>query len=179
MYLVKRSRISRVPAVLLSWSSGRGGQLLPSYERICFDRDEVAVASRPDHVVDTARSERLAVDAVLASERALDHNPIEMPHNHKGYDIETRGADGQLMFIEVKGRVSGSRDFSITPSEIICALNNTERHILALVEVAEDDSTDVRYLYDPFTTREHEPSTAEHKRTLDWPTYRTLAGRPR
>ena len=83
------------------------------------------------------------------------------------------------MFIEVKGRVAGSRDFSITASEIICALNNTDRHILALVEVADDDSTDVRYLYDPFTSREHEPSPAEHKRTLDWPTYRALAAVPR
>ena len=132
-----------------------------------------------ERVMDVARSERLAVDAVLATERALGRAPREMPHNNKGYDVETRGEDGRLMFIEVKGRVAGSRDFSITSSEIICGLNNTDRHILALVEVAEDDSTDVRYLYDPFTAREHEPSPAEHKRTLDWPTYRALASAPR
>ncbi|WP_419925148.1 hypothetical protein [Candidatus Poriferisocius sp.] len=52
------------------------------------------------------------------------------------------------------------------------------RHILALVEVADDDSTKVRYLYDPFTNREPEPSTAEHKRTLDWQTYWELAEPP-
>lgn len=136
-------------------------------------------ATPPDQAIDTARSDRLAVDAVLATERGLGRTPTEMPHNNKGYDIETLGEGDHLMFIEVKGRVRGSRDFSITPSEIICALNNTDRHILALVEVAEDDSTDVRYLYDPFTSREHEPSRAEHKRTLDWSTYRNLAERPR
>ena len=63
-----------------------------------------------------------------------------------GSDVETRGEVGRLMFIEVKGRVAGSRDFSITASEIICALNNTDRHILALVEVAEDDEPSPRFL---------------------------------
>ena len=132
----------------------------------------------PEHAVDTARSDRLAVDAVLAAERALGRTPTEMPHNNKGYDIETRRGDGHLMFIEVKGRVTGATDFTITSSEIICALNNSDRHILALVEVADDDTTDVRYLYDPFTAREHEPSPAEHKRVLDWPAYRDVAKPP-
>lgn len=131
-----------------------------------------------DAAVDTARVERLAVDAVLAAEKTLHREPTEMPHNNKGYDIETRHSEGRLMFIEVKGRTVGAMDFTITSSEIICALNNSGHHILALVEVADDDSTDVRYLYDPFTSRESEPSSAEHKRILDWKTYRELAEPP-
>ena len=129
----------------------------------------------PSHAIDTTRSDRLAVDAVLAAERSLGRNPIEMPHNNKGFDIETRDHDGHILTIEVKGRVAGATDFSITPSEILCALNKADRHILALVEVADDDTTEVRYLYDPFTNRESEPSPAEHKRTLDWQTYWDLA----
>ena len=135
--------------------------------------------SLPDHALDTAHTDRLAVDAVLAAERALGREVTEMPHNNKGYDLETRHGDGHLMFIEVKGRVVGAKDFTITSSEIICALNNGNHHILALVEVADDDTTDVRYLYDPFTRREPEPSSAEHKRVLDWSTYRGFAGPPR
>ncbi len=133
----------------------------------------------PSHAIDTTRSDRLAIDAVLAAERSLGRDPIEMPHNNKGFDIETRNHDGHILTIEVKGRVAGATDFSITPSEILCALNKADRHILALVEVSDDDTTEVRYLYDPFTNREPEPSPAEHKRTLDWQTYWELAEPPR
>ncbi len=132
----------------------------------------------PEHPIDTTRTDRLAVDAVLAAERSLGRDPVEMPHNNKGFDIETRNQNGHILTIEVKGRVAGARDFSITRSEIICALNKADRHILALVEVADDDTTQVRYLHDPFTNREPEPSPAEHKRTLDWQTYWELAGAP-
>ena len=61
----------------------------------------------------------------------------------------------------------------------MCALNKADRHILALVEVADDDTTTIRYLYNPFTNREPEPSPAEYKRTLDWQTYWTLAEPPK
>ena len=132
----------------------------------------------PEHPIDTTRSDRLAVDAVLAAERSLSREPIEMPHNNKGFDIETRNQEGRILTIEVKGRVAGARDFTITRSEIICALNKSDRHILALVEIAEDDSTKVHYLYDPFTGREAEPSPAEYKRTLDWQTHWELAEPP-
>ena len=85
----------------------------------------------------TARIERIAADAVLAAEHELGRRPEEMPHNHKGYDIETRDALRDLIFIEVKGRVAGATDFVVTNSEVIAGLNNAERHILALVEVSE------------------------------------------
>ena len=130
------------------------------------------------YATDTARTERLAVDAVLDTERELGRQPEEMPHNHKGYDIETRAADGPLTFMEVKGRVAGSADFVLTTSEIIAALNNAEHHILALVEVADDDTTTVRYLYDPGTGRLTEPGYGEQKRVLSWSDYWNLATSP-
>lgn len=126
----------------------------------------------------TERTERLAVDAVLATEVDLGRSPTEMPHNNKGYDIETRSTEGDLVFIEVKGRVSGAEDFNITASEILCARNNGPNHILALVEVAAEDATTVRYLYDPFTTRA-EPGFAENFRNLDWREYWALATQPK
>ena len=39
-------------------------------------------------------------------------------------------------------------------------------------------TTAVRYLYDPFTGREHEPSAAEYDRRLSWDTYWNLAEAP-
>ncbi len=132
----------------------------------------------PAHARNTERSDRLAVAAVLAAEQRSGRSPTEMPHNNKGYDIETRTAAGDLIFIEVKGRVIGALDFTITASEILCGLNNGPNHILALVEVAEDDSTTVRYVRDPFTGRAPEPGFGENARTLAWRDYWTLATEP-
>ncbi len=133
----------------------------------------------PDHAHDTVRTEKLAVAAVLVAERALGRDPTEMPHNNEGYDVETRAADGRLLFIEVKGRVTGADRFTVTKRELSYGLNNADRHILALVRVNEDDTTTVRYLYDPFTDREHEPSAAEYDRRLSWDAYWNLADPPR
>jgi hypothetical protein len=74
-----------------------------------------------------------------------------MPRNNKGYDIQSRTDGlGELLFIEVKGRVAGADVFTITKSEILTSLNKPEHFILALVEVGVDDSTKVRYLRKPF-----------------------------
>jgi hypothetical protein len=107
----------------------------------------------PDaHARETERVERLAVGAVLAAERAIGRHPVEMARNNKGFDIKSRtdGHGGELLFIEVKGRVAGAKEFTITKSEILTSLNKPDHFILALVRVDEDEATDVRYLRRPF-----------------------------
>ena len=104
-----------------------------------------------DHALERLATERAAVDAVMAAERLLGRVPTEMPPNNKGYDIESKDADGTLWFIEVKGRVAGAETFTITRSEVGVGRNRPETHILALVEVAdavatEAVATDVRYV---------------------------------
>src|SRR5215471_12208901 len=54
---------------------------------------------------DTSETDRRAVAAVPAAERAIGRDPREMPHNNPGCDIVSRCTDGHLVFIEVKGRV--------------------------------------------------------------------------
>ncbi|MBX5470786.1 MAG: DUF3883 domain-containing protein, partial [Thermoleophilaceae bacterium] len=103
---------------------------------------------------DTERVERLAVDAVLDTERALGREPREMPRNNPGYDIESRAEGRELLFLEVKGRVAGAEIVTVTKNEILTALNKPDRWLLALVEVRDDDSTEVRYLRRPFTGNE-------------------------
>ncbi|WP_432501823.1 helicase-related protein [Kineococcus arenarius] len=98
--------------------------------------------------VDTTVSERRAVDAVLAAERALGRRPTEMPHNNPGYDVESLDADGRIVFIEVKGRVAGAEDFVVTANEVLTG-RNADRYRLALVELS-DAGESVRYLSDPF-----------------------------
>ncbi|GIU94951.1 MAG: RNA helicase [Gaiellaceae bacterium] len=94
------------------------------------------------HARETERVERLAVEAVLAAERALGRHPVEMPRTNPGYDILSRadGYGGPLFFIEVKGRIAGAKEFTITKSEILTSLNKPDHFILALVEVGEDDA---------------------------------------
>lgn len=111
-----------------------------------------------DFARDTAVTERRAVDAVLAAERALGREPEEMPHNNKGYDIrsvpapDADGVRGPTVTIEVKGRVEGAEHFFITSNEVQCARNTNVHHRLALVEVSDrgPEHDRVRYLTDHF-----------------------------
>ena len=60
---------------------------------------------------ETARVERLAMDAVMAAERALGFEPRDVGSENRGYDVESRvPGTGKLRFIEVKGRVEGATD---------------------------------------------------------------------
>ncbi len=93
---------------------------------------------------------RAALDAVLAIERALGHDPVEMPPNNKGYDIESKAADGSLLFLEVKGRTQGAETFTVTRSEIGVGRNMPGQHILALAEVSAAGLPDVRYIRGAF-----------------------------
>lgn len=89
---------------------------------------------------------------MLAAERALGRVPQEMAHNHPGWDIRSVAADGQVIRIEVKGRIAGAEDFTITHNEVLTAKNIGDDYRLALVEVSPDgpERDDVRYLLRPF-----------------------------
>lgn len=109
-----------------------------------------------DHARETARVERRAVDKVLEAERALGRDPVEMPHNNPGYDIRSTTPDGRSVFIEVKGRIAGAGDVTITLNEVLLGKNVPAAHRLALVEVSPDgpEHDQLRYL-------------AEHFRSID------------
>ncbi|UDH01741.1 helicase-related protein [Rhodococcus opacus] len=108
------------------------------------------------HARETARVERRAVDKVLAAERALGRDPVEMSHNNPGYDIRSTAPDGRSVFIEVKGRITGADDVTITLNEVLLGKNVPAAHRLALVEVSPDgpEHDQLRYL-------------AEHFRSID------------
>lgn len=104
--------------------------------------------------LDTTVTERRAVDAVLAAERRLGREPEEMAHSNKGFDIRSLKPDGHLIFIEVKGRVLGADNFTVTTSEVGYAKNAEPDYRLALVAVdpdTPDGSNDqIRYVLNPF-----------------------------
>lgn len=104
------------------------------------------------HARNTQEVERRAVNAVLASERALGATPEEMPHNNPGFDIRSVRADGQVVRIEVKGRIDHAETFSITKNEVITAKNLGDDYRLALVSVdpAGPEGDQVQYVLRPF-----------------------------
>jgi superfamily II DNA or RNA helicase len=120
--------------------------------------DDAAVPSRL--AVDTSFTDKRAVAAVLAAERALGRVPEEMPHNNKGYDIRSAAPDGTTVFVEVKGRVLGADDYVVTASEVLLGKNAEPHYRLALVAVDPDappmadgdpnPADVVRYVLDPF-----------------------------
>jgi len=102
------------------------------------------------------RVEKLAIEAVVAVEKALGFEPKDVSADKCGYDIESRNpSTGQLRFIEVKGRILEADTVTITKNEIFTALNKPDAFILALVEVPKsrnwsEANCGIRYVVRPF-----------------------------
>jgi len=103
------------------------------------------------YATQTERTDRLAMAAVLAQEEALGRRPRPMAHNQPGYDVLSRDpVTDELLFIEVKGRVAGADEVTVSKNQILTALNKPDQFVLALVRVEDDDSAHVRYLRRPY-----------------------------
>ena len=102
---------------------------------------------------DRERIDKLAVAAVMEAERRLGREPEEKPHEHPGYDIESRDPNtNQLLFIEVKGKSSDATTVTISKRQILTALNKPKSFILAIVEVNGDIAKEPHYIREPFQT---------------------------
>jgi len=113
-----------------------------------------SAATAPLHAIDTAPSERRAMEAVMATERALGFEPRDVSAEKRGYDIESSIQDsGRLRFIEVKGRAASADVVTLTKNEILTSLNKPEDFILAIV-LGNEERVDVTYVRNPF---EREP----------------------
>ncbi len=83
--------------------------------------------------------ERIAMEAVMAQERALGFEPRDVSDLKLGYDVESAvPGTGKLRFIEVKGRVEGADTITVTKNEILTGLNKPEDYFLAVVLVKRD-----------------------------------------
>ena len=100
---------------------------------------------------DRERIDRLAVAAVMEAERRLGREPEEKPHEHPGFDIESRDPNtNQLLFIEVKGKSTDATTVTISKTQIFTAFNKPDSFILAIVEVDGDIAKEPRYIREPF-----------------------------
>lgn len=97
------------------------------------------------------RIDRLAVKAVMETERRLGRLPKEMPHHNPGYDIESRDPrNNRLLFIEVKGKSSSATSVTVSKTQIFTAFNKPEDFILAVVDVDGDTTKEPVYIHEPF-----------------------------
>lgn len=108
----------------------------------------------PSSVVrDTSASEEVAMNAIMESERALGNTPRDVSaKRHIGYDIESRTPDGNLRFIEVKGRHPDAHIITVPVSEVRAALNQPDKFILGLVEIAQGKVLRIGYVRKPWTS---------------------------
>ena len=131
--------------------------------------------SHPDEAERT-RIDQLAIDTVLAAEQALGRIPTEMSHGNPGYDIESLDPkSGGMRFIEVKGKTKGSGVVTISRTQVLYALNNPEKFILAVVEVDGDDAAGVHYIRGAFQA---EPDFAATSVNYDLKRLMTFAQAP-
>jgi superfamily II DNA or RNA helicase len=105
---------------------------------------------RPALAEARAAVEHRAMAAVMAHERALGCEPVDVSAENRGYDIESRDhSRGRLRFIEVKGRAAGAGTVTVSRNEVLTALNKPDAYILAIVEIDGDRET-VHYHQRPF-----------------------------
>jgi len=104
-----------------------------------------------------SRIEQLAMNAVRLAEEARGCRVVDVSAQKCGWDITSYGpaVDGRLpeaRHIEVKGRVQGATTVTVSRNEILYALNQADKFLLAIVLVGEDDAVDgPYYLRNPFS----------------------------
>ena len=107
----------------------------------------------PAAAADKAETDRRAVAAVLAAERALGRRPTEQEHANPGFDIMSVDPEtGDHYFIEVKGHLPRTDEIHVSARQVRQAQNDPERWRLAVVAVPDDPAAEpqVRYLVQPF-----------------------------
>jgi superfamily II DNA or RNA helicase len=112
-----------------------------------------------------SRIEQIAMNAVRRAEEARGCRVVDVSAQKCGWDITSyppptaSGSTQPSRHIEVKGRIKGASTITITRNEILYALNQADKFILAIVLVGADDSVDgPHYIRSPFT---REPDWSE------------------
>lgn len=103
-----------------------------------------------------ARVERVAMEAVISAEIALGHRVKDISIEKCGWDVTANQLmdEGQLKpvrHIEVKGRAKGQSTITVTKNEVMTALNQQDKFILAIVIVDGENFDGPFYIRRPFT----------------------------
>jgi SNF2 family DNA or RNA helicase len=111
-------------------------------------------------VVDAAARkhvEMVAMEAVLAAERALGNEAVDVSAEKCGWDITSWTEGQETRHIEVKGRAKGQTSITVSRNEILYGLNQADKFILAIVLADGETYEGPFYIRMPF---DHEPGWA-------------------
>jgi superfamily II DNA or RNA helicase len=113
-------------------------------------RKGIAVPHWSSDPIARAKIENMAMQAVMDTEKKLGFEPKDVSMDKFGWDIQSKSNDGQIRFIEVKGRVKGAQTVTVTKNEMIAGFNQPEKYILAIVLIENDHMEGPFYIYQPF-----------------------------
>ena len=121
-------QITALPPVL------RGAALIiPRSLIVARSEPSLSAESVIEDAASRAEIERLAMEAVMASECALGYEPHDVSAEKRGWDIDSRDPrTGHLRFIEVKGRHVDGDVIMLTKNELLASLNSPDAFILAI-----------------------------------------------
>ncbi len=103
-----------------------------------------------------SRIEQLAMHAVRQSEESRGCRVVDASAQKCGWDITSyppaiEGKQPESRHIEVKGRIKGATTITVTRNEMLYALNQAAKFVLAIVQVDENEQIDgPYYLRNPF-----------------------------
>lgn len=126
------------------------------------------------------RIETIAMKAVMDAETALGHQVFDVSAHKCGWDITARPSrrDDRLpddRHIEVKGRAKGQPVITVTANEIMYAMNQKNKFILAIVIVDGDRVEGPHYVKNPFDSA---PGFGEESRNFSINQLLSLAVKP-
>jgi hypothetical protein len=87
-----------------------------------------------------SRIEALAMDAVRCTEKARGCHVVDVSAQKCGWDLTSHppavnGIQPEARHIEVKGRAKGAATITVTSNEMLYALNQADKFILAIIQV--------------------------------------------
>lgn len=104
-----------------------------------------------------ARVEKIAMQSVTKVEESFGYQVFDVSADKCGWDLTSRppmNLDGSIIpdrHIEVKGRSKGQPTITVSRNEIIYALNQADKFILAIVIVDGENVDEIFYIKNPFT----------------------------
>ncbi len=103
-----------------------------------------------------SRIEQLAMHTVRLAEEARGCHVVDVSAQKCGWDITSyppaiEGKQPESRHIEVKGRIKGATTITVTRNEMLYALNQADKFVLAIVQIDENEQIDgPYYLRNPF-----------------------------
>ncbi len=149
-----------------------GGALVVPAGLLCRLRGEAPADTCATFCADAAarsRIERIAMDAVRRTEEFRGCTVVDVSAQKCGWDITSYppaidGKQPESRHIEVKGRVKGSSIITVTRNEMLYALNQADKFVLAVVIVDGESYEGPYYLRNPFNA---EPGWAVSSINMD------------